>query len=84
MFCPVFCEIVAPAYPYLLMMLQVVQEFVQAADSARSAEQARMQSDGHHPGVAFTFAIQRVQATFQVAKKLVDKLVVVLCAIVTV
>ena len=66
---PVAREIVAPAYPDAVVLLQVIEKRVQAADTARPADQPRMQADGHHLRPRLAFRVENIETVLEVGKE---------------
>ena len=68
---PVASNIHTTAHPDTLVRLHVIQETLQGAEAARTADQTAMQTDGQHLGSLFTFFVEHVKCVFQVGEEMI-------------
>jgi len=58
-------DIDATREPYPILAAGVVEKLAQRSDAGRLPDQARMESDGHHPRMGFTLDVELVEASLQ-------------------
>ena len=67
---PVVGDLLTGTDPYLVVLLDIVKETLQRAETARTPQQPAMHPHGHHLRRGFPLGVQHVKAVFQVGIKL--------------
>ena len=69
-FAPVVGNLLPGADPHLVVLLDIVKETLQRAETARASQQPAVHSHGHHLRRGFTLGVEHVKAVFQIGIKL--------------
>lgn len=69
-FAPVVGDLLPGADPHLVVLLDIVKETLQRAETARTPKQSAVHPHGHHLRRGFTLGVQHVKAVFQIGIKL--------------